>query len=165
MGLDVQQAVRGAATVSLSDPGDAVTMRMGEKVSLIISDLNPDTEIIETVIDDERGTVTLSVRDIRDNIVTLVRKCQTIDRIGTSNLPSIRLAEGMSAEQIIITPMCDATKNVIGYSIRYGSTARGCKAEARAALRAFERCRENNNNGIKSRHQSDILDAVFNGRR
>lgn len=165
MGLQMEEVKAGERVVRLEQPGDEVELKMGERVGMIIADIDPRNEIVETIIDDERGTIKLCVKDARQNVVTLTKKCQTIERVGTGPLPSIELQEGLHPEQVVITPMCDESQQVVGYSIRYGSEERGCKSEARAALRAFARCHDSQPSRKKSPKSVDAWKVLFQGKR
>ncbi len=165
MGLEVQDVKTGARVQVLANPGDEITLKMGEQVSTVIADIDPDTEVVETVIDDELGTICLRVASAKKNVVRLAKKCQTIERIGTGPLPSVELADGLHPEQIVITPLCDGSQSVVGYSIRYGSTERGCRSEARAALRAFERCHGEKKQRPKGVKAEEPWRVLFRGKR
>lgn len=165
MGLEVQDVKAGARVEVLADPGDEITLKMGEQVSTVIADIDPETEVVETVIDDDQGTICLRVASAKKNVVRLEKKCQTIERIGTGPLPSVELADGLHPEQIVITPLCDGAESVVGYSIRYGSEERGCRSEARAALRAFERCHGEKKQRSKSTKAEEPWRVLFRGKR
>ena len=74
----------------------------------------------------------------------LTHKCQVVDRVGggATSFPKIEVADGLSPEQVVVTPMCDEKNRLAGYSIRYGSEERGCQIQAQAALKSFHRCDE-----------------------
>lgn len=165
MGLEVQEVKAGARVEVLADPGDEITLKMGEQVSTVIADIDPEAEVVETVIDDDQGTICLRVASAKKNVVRLEKKCQTIERIGTGPLPSVELADGLHPEQIVITPLCDGAESVVGYSIRYGSEERGCRSEARAALRAFERCHGEKKQRSKSAKAEEPWRVLFRGKR
>lgn len=165
MGLEVQDVKAGAPVAVLANPGDEITLKMGGQVSTVILDIDPINEVVETVIDDDRGTICLRVASARKNVVRLEKKCQTIERIGVGPLPSVELADGLHPEQIVITPLCDGAQSVVGYSIRYGSTERGCRSEARAALREFERCHGDRKQRPRSVKSESPLVRRWGGKR
>jgi hypothetical protein len=165
LGLEMLDAKPGSAPIRLAEPGDNVVLRMGSPVQSIILDIDPDIEAIESVIDDELGTIVLRVVSTRNNIVRLERKCQTIERVGAGPIPSIDLAPGLQPEQIVITPLCDKPSLIIGYSIRYGSVERGCKSEARAALRGFARCSESRSQSSDRTVATQPWRKLFRGNR
>lgn len=131
-------------TESLSKVGDEIVMKYGEAIFIVLDSLNPAQVTIESVIDESTKTVTLRVLDKTRDIVILTHKCQTVDRVGGGAIefPRIQLAEGLSPEQVVVTPMCDEKNRMAGYSIRYGSEERGCQVQAAASLRSFHRCGE-----------------------
>lgn len=131
-----------ARTESLSEIGDEVTMKYGESVILVLDSLNPANVTIESFIDESTKSVTLRVVDRDKDVVILTHKCQTIDRIGGGApvFPKIQLVEGLTPEQVVVTPMCDDKNRLAGYSIRYGSEERGCDVQAQAGLKSFHRC-------------------------
>ena len=165
MGLEMQEARPGDPVEVLSEPGDRIVLKMGDRANMIFDNINPETESIETVIDDEAGTVTLSVVDRRLNIIRLTQKCQTVERVGSGPLPAIEVGDGLRAEQIIITPLCDDERNIVGYSVRYGSEERGCGSQARAALRAFGRCNSDEPKATKRKQQREPWEVLFRGQR
>jgi hypothetical protein len=165
LGLEVQEAKAGVRVEVLANPGDEITLKMGEQVRTVIADIDPDTEVVESVIDDDLGTICLRVASAKKNFVRLEKKCQTIERIGTGPLPSVELADGLHPEQIVITPLCDGAESVVGYSIRYGSEERGCRSEARSALRAFERCHGNRKQLPRSTKAEEPWRVLFRGKR
>jgi len=127
---------------SLSKVGDEVEVKYGEALLLVLDSLNPGQMTIESIIDESTKTVTLRVVDKSADVVVLTHKCQTIDRVGGGAIefPRIQLAEGLTPEQVVVTPMCDDKNRMAGYSIRYGSEERGCSIQAQAGLRSFHRC-------------------------
>jgi hypothetical protein len=165
LGLELREAKAGEQAHVLSEVGDEVVFSIGQKMSMLIKDIDPEVETIETSIDDEAGTITLRVVESGKNVVRLVRKCQTIERVGTGPLPTIELEKGLRPEQIVITPLCDESNSVIGYSIRYGSEERGCASQARAALRAFSRCYSDGTKKSKSKKRVEPWRALFHGER
>lgn len=128
------------AEYRLSKRGDEVKFMMGKTIKLVVEGLDTRSQTVQSQIEEETGVVTLKVVDINMDIVTLEKKCQTIQRLNTRTLPEIRLADGIEPQQIVVTPICDDNKQVAGYQIRYGSEERGCRKEAQPALIAFNRC-------------------------
>ncbi len=132
-------------TESLSKVGDEIVMKYGEAIFIVLDSLNPAEVTIESVIDETTKTVMLRVIDKSKDVVILTHKCQTVDRVGggATEFPRIQLADGLTPEQVVVTPMCDEKNRMAGYSIRYGSEERGCQVQAQASLRSFHRCGEN----------------------
>ncbi len=138
----LQKSKTPSRTEALSRVGDEVVMNYGEAIFLVLDSLNPAEVTIESTIDETTKTVTLRVVDKNNDIVLLTHKCQTVDRIGggATEFPRIQLAEGLTPEQVVVTPMCDEKNRMAGYSIRYGSEERGCQIQAQASLKSFHRC-------------------------
>ncbi|MCX6139249.1 MAG: hypothetical protein NTX15_00180 [Candidatus Kapabacteria bacterium] len=131
-------------TESLTNVGDEIVMKYGESVFIVLDSLNPAAVTIESRIDETTKTVTLRVVDKTKDVVLLTHKCQTVGRVGggATSFPRVELADGLSPEQVVVTPMCDEKNRLAGYSIRYGSEERGCQIQAQAGLRSFHRCNE-----------------------
>ena len=146
-GLTYAPTPKGKATPrteSLQNVGDEIVMKYGESIFIVLDSLNPAAVTIESRIDEATKTVTLRVVDKSKDVVLLTHKCQTVDRVGggATSFPRIEVAEGLTPEQVVVTPMCDDKNRLAGYSIRYGSEERGCQIQAQAALKSFHRCDE-----------------------
>lgn len=146
-GLTYASAPKGKTTPrteSLQNVGDEIVIKYGESLFIVLDSLNPAAVTIESRIDEATKTVTLRVVDKSKDVVLLTHKCQVVDRVGggATSFPKIEVADGLSPEQVVVTPMCDDKNRLAGYSIRYGSEERGCQIQAQAALKSFHRCDE-----------------------
>jgi hypothetical protein len=130
----------GSKPVCLVKPGDNVEISEGRPVDICFGGLDPKKCVVETMYDPSRKTLLLSVKSRNSYVLRFKEKCQTY-RVGNlTNMPSIEIAEDLSAEQIVITPLCDGSGNRTGYEVRYGTTVAGCYDQARNGLRAFALC-------------------------
>jgi|GEM_PF-1256530 len=120
--------------------GQAVAVRSGETVRLIYEGVDVATARLEGEFTDTGAVVLRLVH--RSKPVRLTYKCQTV-RVFQRTIPDIETDPTITthpAEQIIITPIYSKDCQHVGYEIRYGSTERGCKREAKEVLDRFRRC-------------------------
>lgn len=123
--------------------GQTYNFKSGESIEIVSDgvDFSKTTFDIET--NDETKEIKLKLVDKDFSKVYLDSKCQTIVRTGIEFVPKIEVAKGLDPEQIVVTPIFDDDCNRIGFQIRYGSTERGCRKEAKEVLDHFKDCAKN----------------------
>ncbi len=158
--VDSQQgltpAVRGMPTkdVVFTDFGQSVRFRSGDIIRLMYDGVDISLATLQANIDPTNGEVVLSLIR-RNEPVRLSRKCQAVIRMD-SQIPIVEVKEGLSPEQVVVTPVFNSECKQIGYEIRYGSTERGCMNEAQKTLTQFRNCVDRNKK-VKNVRLRDIL--------
>lgn len=115
--------------IFLNKPYEDYIIKNGEIVQLQIDNLNINTVNIDLVPDENTGDILIRIRPkIKDTIV-FQNKCQTFFRYST-DIPNVKVADGLKFEQIVYTPIFDKNCNHIGWNLRYGSIERGCNSKA-----------------------------------
>ncbi len=152
----VTQAVKGMPTknVVFTDFGQSVRFRSGEIIRLMYDAVDVSIATLQANIDPSTGEVVLSLIR-RNEPVQLSRKCQAVIRMD-SQIPIVEVKEGLSPEQVVVTPVFNSECKQIGYEIRYGSTERGCLNEAQKTLNQFRNCVDRNIK-VKNVRLRDIL--------
>lgn len=122
--------------------GESYTFKSGEAIEVIMDGIDFSVASFDIITDDNTEDITLKLVDKAFTKVKLESKCQTIVRTGIDYVPKIEIAQGLKPEQIVVTPIFDDSCYTIGYQIRYGSTERGCRKEAKEVLTRFKKCVE-----------------------
>lgn len=135
--------LRPSKRLIFSSIGQSYTFQPGETIEVISqgTDFSNSTFDIET--NEDTKDIKLTLVDKINSKVVLESKCQTVMRTGIDYVPKIEVSKGLSPEQIVVTPVFDNYCNPIGYQIRYGSTERGCRKEAKDILNRFQDCSKN----------------------
>lgn len=120
--------------------GQTYTFKSGETIEIVSDgvDFSKTTFDIET--NDVTKEIKLKLVDKDFSKIYLESKCQTIVRTGIDYVPKIEVAKGLDPEQIVVTPIFDDDCNRTGFQVRYGSSERGCKKEAKEVLSRFNDC-------------------------
>jgi len=155
---EMSDAIKGASInrrLVFSNVGESYKFKSGEAVEVIMDGIDMSVAGFDIVTDDNTGDITLKLIDKAFTKVKLESKCQTIVRTGIDYVPKIEVAQGLKPEQIVVTPMFDDDCNKIGYQIRYGSTEKGCRKEAREVLTKFKDCEDGKIGNNKSGNKKD----------
>ncbi len=137
---EVKAGERFTRSFSLQDEGDLAVFTLNEPVELCFGDLDSETETIQTTIDQATKVVQMRVVSRANNTVKFVTKCQTVIYSTLAEIPKIEVTNGLSPQQIVITPLCDESGMIYAYELRYGSEEQGCRKQAGPGLEAFKRC-------------------------
>jgi hypothetical protein len=136
-------AVAGyAPTARLWSEGDEVRIVNGSATNIDLTGFDEDREVIITEVNPGRNEVVMRVARKKTAEIRFTSKCQVFTIGNTDVLPPIEIDDGLQPQQVIITPLCDGVKSVIGYEIRYGSSESGCGSAARNGIKKFKLCSE-----------------------
>mgnify|MGYP005821494989 CR=1 FL=1 len=143
---EIKESIAGikpSKRLVFSRVGQSYTFKQGETIEVVSegADFSNSTFDIET--NEDTKDIKLTLVDKINSKVVLESKCQTVMRTGIDYVPKIEVSKGLSPEQIVVTPVFDNYCNPIGYQIRYGSTERGCRKEAKDILNRFQDCSKN----------------------
>lgn len=133
--------VEPIAVKRLSRIGDKVSIGDNDEVRLSFQGFDPKKCVLVTEYDPVLQQTTIIVVDRSSFIVTFKEKCQVIRVGNVSTLPRVVIANSLDAEQIVITPLCDGQKTIVGYEYRYGSQESGCRSQAKAGIAEWQRCK------------------------
>jgi hypothetical protein len=108
-------------------------------VHINFANFDAQRNVIVTEVDPSADKAVMRVERRSKLKLRFDRECQTF-RIGNLvTLPEVEINPALPARQVIVTPLCDGDRNLIGYEYRYGSQADGCNAKA--TLREYRQCK------------------------
>lgn len=128
--------------VTFTSFGQEYIFKKGETIAFNTSGIDFAIATFEYESIENSDNIIMRLVDKDRDKVKLEKKCQTIVRTGDDIIPKIELAENLSPEQVIVTPLFDDNCNKIGYEIRYGSTDSGCRNIALKNLKRFQDCKK-----------------------
>ncbi len=127
-----------------SSVGETHNFKRGDIVEVITQGINFEDNTFYYTFDKNSDLISMSLKPREACDVKLINKCAVVTWNDPNNIPTIKLADNMKPEQIIITPLFDEDCQRSGYQIRYGSTERGCYSVAKKVLEDFRECIEKN---------------------
>ena len=124
--------------------GQEETFQLNDPVKISFQGLDAGKTDLISKLDLAEGIVTLKATrlDQRDKI-SFDHKCQ-IYYIGLGPIPEITCGEGISTDQVIITPVVDDFCNVTGYELRAGTIESGC-TQGRHNYYRLKKCQQVDN--------------------
>jgi len=137
--------------------GQQFVFKKGQKVNISVDNVDFSKVTFVIATDEENNTVKMQTVNVSDAIVYFEKKCQVFTWHEPNYLPKIEVADSVENQQIVLTPMFNDDCEKIGYQIRYGSTERGCREEAKEVLRKFNKCV----GGIKVKAKRTSLNDIF----
>ncbi|HPI20684.1 MAG TPA: hypothetical protein PKY56_10320 [Candidatus Kapabacteria bacterium] len=137
--------------------GQQFVFKKGQKVNISVDNVDFSKVTFVIATDESNNTVKMQTVNVSDAIVYFEKKCQVFTWHEPNYLPKIEVADSVENQQIVLTPMFNDDCEKIGYQIRYGSTERGCREEAKEVLRKFNKCV----GGIKVKAKRTSLSEIF----
>ncbi len=108
---------------------DEATFTIGEVVTINFDGIDFENYFIDFVQNDDNNKITLKLVNKKNGVILFQEKCQNFQRFDLE-IPKIEVADGLSPQQVVMTPLFDDHCQQIGWDVRYGSIESGCKSKS-----------------------------------